>query len=156
MNKLLHSSVGKFHWYFLWGERKKYFNSISNSWVGALSNCGPTHARPHQPTPGHSNQLQATLIHSKPFWLTAGQSIYSRLLSKHNHTLFETILGSQRHSRKFSNFIYFFFNPNDCINQLNHYLESIFNFGVRKFHKLLLSQQKSNVYWRKQVFENIL
>ena len=70
-----------------------------------------------------SNPLQATLTHSASFQLTAGHSFYSRLLSKHNHTLFETILGPLTNSRKFSSFMYFFFNSNDWINHLNHYLK---------------------------------
>ena len=128
-------------------------------YLTALSNCLPTYSRPlqpnptnsrsFQPTPGYSNPLQATtthsrllqhtqptLTHSTLFKLTAGHSIYSRLLSKHNHTLFETILVSLTDSRKFLSAVCFFFNSNHWINHLNHYLEKIFNFNIRKFHTL--------------------
>ena len=104
-------------------------------YLTALSNCLPTYSRPlqpnptnsrsFQPTPGYSNPLQATtthsrllqhtqptLTHSTLFKLTAGHSIYSILLSKHTHTLFETILVSLTGSRKLLSAVYFFFNSN--------------------------------------------
>ena len=92
----------------------------------------PTHSRSLRPTPTHSRPLrpaQSTLTHSTPLSLTAGHSIYSKLHSKHNHTLFETILGSLTHSREFLSFVYLIFNSNEWINHLNHYLEKISNNG---------------------------
>ena len=126
--------------------RKGFIELRSNPLQATPTNSRPLQTTPIysnvlQPTPNHSNSLQVTPTNSNPLQATTTNSSYfypphaalthcrplhllQTTLEKkshpiRNHSWFLT------HSRKFLNFIYLFFNSNDWINHLNHYLEKI-------------------------------